>query len=104
MIRRIAVVLLCLVTTPAMAEVTHRMEGRFGVGYTSDPAPGQPFAQPMYEGRYTMGIAHRADNGMIFRFELGVAVGNLPDRGDWRGPSAPNARAGATLGLDLNLD
>ena len=75
-------VLLILGAVPASAEVSHRIEGRFGVAYQSNPDGSGGTTQPLYEGRYTSTFSHTADNGLTFRFELGVVVGNIPDRGE----------------------
>ena len=76
-----------LLTAPmASAEVTHHIDARFGVGYRSDASRSQSQLQPLYEGRYSATFTERADNGMTFRFELSVVVGNLPERGERRPP------------------
>lgn len=72
--------------SPALAEVmvTHSVEGRFGVSYVSS-GNGAGRTQPLYEGRYTTTFAHQTDNGLRFRFDLGVIVGNIEaDRSDRR--------------------
>ncbi|MCW1930886.1 hypothetical protein [Pararhodobacter zhoushanensis] len=79
--RRLLPVFLIMTAMPATAEVTHRIEGRFGVAYQSTPDGGGT-TQPLYEGRYTSTFSHTADNGLTFRFELGIVVGNIPDRGE----------------------
>lgn len=89
---------LVLVTAPVQAlEVTHSYAGRFGVSYAG--SNGQGRAEPLYEGRYTLGLAHRTDNGMTFRFELSVIAGNLTDQD--RRPPAPLTGA---VGIDLQTD
>ena len=66
---------------PALADVSHSIQGRFGVAYTQGPGAAGGQAEPLFEGRYTTTFDHQADNGMRFRFELGVMFGNLdPDR------------------------
>lgn len=75
------VLVFCAFGLPAAAEVTHNYEGRFGVAYQSDAAPGQSRTRPLYEGRYTSTFTQRSDNGLTFRFELDVIVGNMPERG-----------------------
>ncbi len=72
--------LLLTTAAPAAAEVTHVVQGRFGVSYSS-AAGGQ--TQPLYEGRYTTTFSHQSDNGLTFRFELGVALGNIDERRPW---------------------
>jgi len=75
---------------PAGAEVTvtHYIEGRFGVSYVSG-GNGTSRTQALYEGVYTTTFAHEADNGVRFRFELGISAGNFDS--DQRGarPAAP---------------
>ena len=63
--------------TPAAAEMTQTVETRFGVGYTSDPLQPRGGLQALYEGRYTASFDHQADNGVRFRFDLGIAIGNF---------------------------
>lgn len=66
---------------PVLADVSHSIQGRFGVAYTQGPGATRGQAEPLFEGRYTTTFDHQADNGMRFRFELGVMFGNLdPDR------------------------
>lgn len=68
---------------PAVAETTviHAIEGRFGVSYASDATGRQSGLQPLYEGRYTTSFLHQSDNGLQFRFDIGIIVGNMdPDR------------------------
>lgn len=66
---------------PVSADVSHSIEGRFGVAYSSGPGGIGGRAEPLFEGRYTTRLDHQADNGMRFRFELDVMFGNLdPDR------------------------
>jgi hypothetical protein len=81
---------LSTLTLPATADVTvtHRIEGRFGVSYVRDPN-GSEHVQSLYEGRYTTTFQHDFDNGVTFRFELGLALGNLDS--DQRGPRYPYA-------------
>ncbi len=86
MMRPILTVLLFAATAlPAAAEVTitHNVEGRFGVSYVSG-GNGTSQTQPLYEGIYTTTFAHDFDNGMRFRFELGISAGNFDS--DRRGP------------------
>ena len=78
MTRLLALSLICLVT-PAVAEVTHNVDGRFGVSYVNDASGSS--AVPLYEGRYTTTISHQADNGLRFRFELSIVAGNIEERG-----------------------
>ena len=82
---------LTAVAAPAAADVivTHHIEGRFGVAYTTDSS-GASHSQPLYEGRYVTTFQHEYDNGLRFRFELGVALGDLPY--DRRGQPFPPAR------------
>ena len=75
--RAILTALVLLTAAPATADVTYSVEGRFGVAYSHDAATGQTQARPMYEGRYTTTFSHQADNGVRFRFDLGIVVGNL---------------------------
>lgn len=75
-----AVSLLAALTPPAGADISHSVEGRFGIAYSQGPG-NSGRAEPLFEGRYTTTIDHQADNGMRFRFELGVLFGNIdPDR------------------------
>ena len=91
---------LILAATPLNAlEVTHNYGGRFGVAYSS--TDGQSRAHPLYEGRYTLGTVHRADNGLTFRFEMDVIVGNLPNRD--RRPDDRQSLTGR-VGIDLQTD
>jgi len=74
-------ILLIALPVPALADVSHAIEGRFGVAYSQGPGATRGQAEPLFEGRYTTTFDHQADNGMRFRFELGVMFGNLdPDR------------------------
>ena len=73
----IAAALTTLAMPVQAVEVTHGYGGRFGVGYTSDG--GQTRMQTLYEGRYSLGVAHRMDNGGTVRFELDIVAGNIPD-------------------------
>lgn len=79
--RRLLPAILILSAAPAAAEVSHHIEGRFGVAYHAT-GNGTGTTQPLYEGRYTSTFSHTADNGLTFRFELGIVVGNIPDRGE----------------------
>lgn len=91
----LAALLMSSTALPAVAEVTitHRIEGRFGVSYASGGNGTSP-TQPLYEGIYTTTFAHEADNGVRFRFELGISAGNLDS--DRRGPrSTPSGRPAA---------
>ena len=74
-----ALALLTLAIQPALAETTviHTVEGRFGVSYSSDPNTPRGGLQPLYEGSYTASFLHQADNGLRFRFDIGVVVGNI---------------------------
>lgn len=63
---------------PATAEVLQSFDGRFGVAYTSDPNGGPGQTRTLYQGRYTVALTQRTDNGMTFRFELQVIAGNIP--------------------------
>ncbi|GAB4267332.1 MAG: hypothetical protein Kow0013_17090 [Pararhodobacter sp.] len=67
-------ILVCL-ALPAGAEVSHRIEGRFGVGYSSEVNGGR--ARPIYEGLYSTRFDHRTDGGIRFRFDIGVVVSNF---------------------------
>ena len=78
--RRFLTAFLMVLATPALADVTHHIDARFGVSYRSDANAPNGRAQPLYQGRYTTTYTHRADNGMQFRFELGVVVGNFEPR------------------------
>lgn len=69
-----------LVASPSFAEVTHSIETRFGVGYTSDPNQRHGQMQSLYSGRYTSAFSHQSDGGVLFRFELGIEVGNFEPR------------------------
>ena len=93
--RRLLPALLIVTAMPATAEVSHRIEGRFGVAYQSNPN-GTGTTQPLYEGRYTSTFSHTADNGLTFRFELGVVVGNIPDRGERASRGAYSIGLGTT--------
>jgi len=82
----VTLVTLAVSAAPALAEVTitHSIEGRFGVSYVSS-GDGTGRTRPLYEGRYTTTFAHQADNGLRFRFDLGVVIGNMDsDRLDRR--------------------
>lgn len=91
---RLSLFALLLIAAPLQAAadvtVTHQIEGRFGVSYATGP-DGRSQAQPLYEGRYTTTFAHDFDNGLTFRFELGVALGNFDP--DTRGPRYPLPRS-----------
>lgn len=99
--------LLALAATLATAaplhalEVTHNFGGRFGVAYTE--TAGQGRTHPMYEGRYTLGTVHRADNGMTFRFELDIVTGNITDRSPDPRPVDRPRMTGA-IGIGLQTD
>lgn len=100
--RLISLVALTLAAAPVQAfEVTHSYGGRFGVAYSSNA--GQDRTHPLYEGRYTLGTVHRADNGLTFRFELDVIVGNLPDRGRDHRPVNRETLTGA-VGIEWRAD
>ena len=73
---------LTLLAAPAVGQtyVVHSFDSRFGVGYSSDPNSSQSSLQPLYQGRYNASFRHTSDTGVMFRFDLGVTVGNLPDR------------------------
>lgn len=68
--------LIALAPAAASADVTHHVAGSFGVSYLSDAQTGQSSLQPLYQGRYTLAADHQADNGLRFRFELGIVAGN----------------------------
>lgn len=74
-----ALAVLILASTSAQAEISHRYGGRFGVAYVSDPNNPNGTSRPMYEGFYSTAITHQADNGLRFRFELDIIVGNIDD-------------------------
>ena len=100
--RLIALAALTLAAAPVQAfEVTHSYGGRFGVAYSSNA--GQDRTHPLYEGRYSLGTVHRADNGLTFRFEMDVIVGNMPDRGPDRRPANRESLTG-TFGIELQTD
>ncbi|WP_417597948.1 hypothetical protein [Pararhodobacter oceanensis] len=90
--RSLLMALSVTLASPALADVTHHIDARFGVAYQSDPNSPNGRVQTLYQGRYTSTYTHRADNGLQFRFELGVEVGNFEPRR----PSAmaPNASIG----------
>ena len=73
---------LTLLSAPAFGQtyVVHSFDSRFGVGYAHDPNAAQSSLQPLYQGRYTASFRHTSDVGVLFRFDLGVTFGNLPDR------------------------
>lgn len=78
--RRLLFVLPFLAASPGFADVTHAIDARFGVAYISDPTQGPGRMHTLYSGRYTSTFSHESDTGMMFRFELGVEVGNFdPD-------------------------
>lgn len=85
MLRPILSALLLTAAVPAAAQVTvtHHIEGRFGVSYVSNP-DGTSQSQPLYQGLYTTTFAQDFDNGVRFRFELGISTGNFDP--DHRGP------------------
>lgn len=71
---------------PALAQVQveHIFDYRFGVGFSRDEQAGpHTGAQPMYVGSYTARFHHQTDGGLRFRFDLGVAFGNI-DPPSWR--------------------
>ena len=90
-----AVAALMLFAAPAAAETTvvHSVEGRFGVSYVSDPNAPRGGMQSLYEGRYTASFRHQADNGLQFRFDIGVVVGNIPSDRRGHGLATPSAGA-----------
>lgn len=77
-----AALILPFLALPAFADiesgtgVEHRVDGRFGVSIIDGPN-GTSGTQGLYEGRYTASFRHTADNGVRFRFDLGVAIGNF---------------------------
>lgn len=93
--RLVALTLIALLPGAATAEVTHHIAGRFGVAYVADGQTGQSSLQSLYQGRYTMAIEHQADNGLRFRFELGIVTGNF-DSEDRPAYPRPDPRPGAT--------
>jgi hypothetical protein len=100
--RLLALAALIAAAAPLHAlEVTHNFGGRFGVAYTESAGAGR--SHPLYEGRYTLGTVHRADNGLTFRFELDVVTGNVQDRGpDW--PVTDRRRLTGSVGIGLQTD
>ena len=86
-----------MLSTPAVAEITTSIDARFGVGYRSDPSNAQSNLQSLYEGRFTTSITHQADNGLQFRFDLGVVIGNIDTPRPRDYPALPN---GSQFGLD----
>lgn len=75
--RLFLILLSLLLASPVAADVTHSIEARFGVAYRSGPAGAPGRLQELYEGRYTSTFTHQSDNGLRFRFDLGVAAGNF---------------------------
>lgn len=65
--------------TSAQADMTHRYGGRFGVAYENGPTNPDGRTQALYEGFYSTQVTHQADNGLRFRFELDIVVGNIND-------------------------
>ena len=91
-----------LFAAPVQAlEITHSYGGRFGVAYAETEGRGR--AHALYEGRYSLGTVHRADNGLTFRFEMDVIVGNMPERGPDHRPVERRQVNGA-LGIALQTD
>jgi hypothetical protein len=88
-----------LCATPAMAEIDHFFDYRFGVSYSDAPGGVGGRGQALYEGRYTTRFSHQTDSGVRFRFDLTVAVGNITDR---RPPDAPPGSAqGNSVSIEL---
>jgi len=75
--RALISILLILSSAPALADVTHSIDARFGVAYVDDPNNPQSGLQALYEGRYTTTITHESDGGLRFRFDIGVEIGNF---------------------------
>lgn len=88
---------LLLASAPALADVSYSVGGRFGVAYREDPAHPGGQMMALYEGRYTTTYSHEADNGLRFRFDVSVVVGNLPDDNRL---SVGGVSAGVVLGED----
>lgn len=88
---------LALASTPALADVSYSVGGRFGVSYREDPTRPGGQMMALYEGRYTTSYSHQADNGLRFRFDVSVVVGNIPT--DNR-PDISGISAGIILGQD----
>ena len=88
---------LALASTPALADVSYSVGGRFGVSYREDPTRPGGQMMALYEGRYTTTYSHEADNGLRFRFDVSVVVGNLPDDNRL---SVGGVSAGVVLGED----
>ena len=88
---------LALASTPALADVSYSVGGRFGVSYREDPTRPGGQMMALYEGRYTTSYSHQADNGLRFRFDVSVVVGNLPDDNRL---SVGGVSAGVVLGED----
>lgn len=86
--------LLCS-AVPAMADVAHSYGGRFGVSYQRNPNAVPGTTVVLYEGRYSTTFTHQADNGLRFRFEIDLSVGNITPRR----PSEPTVRPAATISL-----
>lgn len=75
----LALALVSLASTSAQAEISHRYGGRFGVAYVSDPTIPNGTSRALYEGFFSTSVTHQADNGLRFRFELDIIVGNIDD-------------------------
>jgi len=59
--------------------VTHRIELRFGMSYSSDEG-----LRPGYGARYTMTLNHQLDNGWQVSASVGVSLDNLNTPAPWR--------------------
>ena len=92
-----SLIALALASTPALADVSYSVGGRFGVSYREDPTRPGGQMMALYEGRYTTSYSHQADNGLRFRFDVSVVVGNLPDDNRL---SVGGVSAGVVLGED----
>lgn len=75
--RRLILTLPILFASPAVAEVTHSIQTRFGVGYVAHAGQSSGQAQPLYAGRYTSTFSQQSDSGLMFRFELQIDAGNF---------------------------
>jgi len=93
----VSLLALLLASAPALADVSYSVGGRFGVAYREDPAHPGGQMMALYEGRYTTTYSHEADNGLRFRFDVSVVVGNLPDDNRL---SVGGVSAGVVLGED----
>ncbi|MEZ5750997.1 MAG: hypothetical protein R3D60_03170 [Paracoccaceae bacterium] len=80
---------------PALADVSHSYGGRFGVSYQRDPNAAPGTTSVLYEGRYTTTFSHQTDNGLRFRFQVDLSVGNLAPRR----PDDPSIRPSGTVSL-----